>query len=218
MEADFWTERWELGQTAWDQAEVHPSLSEHWGALDVSDGGSVFVPLCGKSVDMIWLAEQGHRVIGSELSEIGVREFFAAVDLAPAERTVDAFTVFEAGPYEIWCGDFFELPTAAVADAQAVYDRASIVALPPDMRRRYADHLATLLVPGTVSLLVTFVYPQGEMNGPPFAVTDHEVRELFGTAFDIELLVDIDAGERNSDLLSRGASSVHEELHLLRRR
>lgn len=217
MEAHFWRERWELGQTGWHQAEAHPTLVARWGDLAVPAGSTVFVPLCGKSVDMVWLAEQGHRIIGSELSEIAVRDFFAELDLFPTTRSVGQSTVFEAGPYELWCGDFFDLPDEALTDVAAVYDRASLVALPPDLRRAYASHMAALLPPGAAAFVVTYVYDPAEMNGPPFSVPESEVRELYEDAFDVELLGVDDVIGRNPDLRARGVTAVHEELHELRR-
>jgi thiopurine S-methyltransferase len=218
MEAQFWRERWELGQTGWHQAEAHPTLVTRWGDLDVPEGATVFVPLCGKSVDMVWLAEQGHRIIGSELSEIAVRDFFAELDLFPTTRAVGHSTVFEAGPYELWCGDFFDLSPEALRGVAAVYDRASLVALPPNLRRAYATHMAALLPPGAAAFVVTYVYDPAEMNGPPFSVSDGEVRELYEGTFDVELLGVDEVSGRNPDLRARGVSAVHEELHGLRRR
>jgi thiopurine S-methyltransferase len=217
MEHDFWHERWELGQKGWHQDEAHAALVEHWPEFGVPAGATVFVPLCGSSIDMAWLANHGHRVIGTELSDIAIREFFDAVGLSPNERATGGFTVFSAGSYELWCGDHFELGADVLADVTAVYDRASLVALPPDLRRRYADHLGEVLPSGTRSFLVTHVYDQSLMNGPPFSVTGDEVVQLFGDRFDIVKVSDDDVTERNAGLVARGAHRVHEELHHLRR-
>lgn len=218
MQPDFWRERWEEGTTAWDQSVVHPTLAERWPALDLTPGSTVLVPLCGASVDMAWLADRGHRVMGTELSEIGVRHFFERVELTPQQRSVGAFTVFAAGPYELWCGDHFALTADDVSDVAAVYERASLVALPPEMRRTYAAHFTEIAPAGSITFLLTFVYDQTEMGGPPFSVGDAEVRELFADHFDVELAADDDITERNSLLAERGVSSLREQLHLLRPR
>lgn len=218
MEHEVWRERWETGRTAWHQADVHPVLAERWGTLGLPADATVFVPLCGASIDMVWLAERGHHVVGSELSEIAIRKFFEHVGLDPEARSVGELTRFAAGPYELWCGDHFELTADALAGAAAVYDRASLVALPPETRRRYAAHLAEVLAPGAVSFLLTFVYDQAEMDGPPFSVPATEVDELFGAAFDVARHVDDEVADRNADLVARGLSGVSEELHVLRRR
>jgi thiopurine S-methyltransferase len=217
VEAGFWRERWEEGTTAWDQSVVHPALAARWPTLGLAPGSTVLVPLCGASIDMAWLAEQGHRVMGTELSEIGVRQFFERVGLSPRQRSRGAFTVFEDGPFELWCGDHFALTPDDVHDVVAVYDRASLVALPRDMRRRYAAHLSDLVPPGAVTFLLTFVYDQTEMDGPPFSVDDAEVQQLYGERFDVELVDDDDITERNPVIVARGVSVLREQLHLLRR-
>lgn len=218
MEPEFWRERWEAGQSAWDQPAPHPALEARWGDVGVAPGAAVFVPLCGTSVDMVWLAEQGHRVVGSELSELAVRRFFERVDLVPDERRTGGFGVFSAGPFELWCGDHFALAGDTVADVAAVYDRASLVALPPDARRRYAEHLVEVLPAGASSFLLTYVYDADEMDGPPFSVPGAEVDSLFGQNFDVVRLDATDVTDRNPELVARGLSAIGEELHLLRPR
>jgi thiopurine S-methyltransferase len=216
MDASFWRERWELGQTAWDQARPHPLLVEHWASVPAAGAGSrVFVPLCGASVDMVWLAEQGHLVVGVDLSPLAATRFFELVELVPDVATVDGFTVSTSGPYEFWCGDLFELSAGAVAGVDAIYDRASLVALPPDLRRRYADHVTSLL-PAATAFLLTFVYDPDEMDGPPFSVGPDEVRSLYGDAFEIELIADTDLFERDPGFADRGPTWTREQAHLLR--
>jgi thiopurine S-methyltransferase len=215
MDASFWVERWEMGQTAWDQGVPHPLLVEHWGSVSADAGSSVFVPLCGASVDMVWLAEQGHRVVGVDVSPLAAERFFALVELTPSVLTVGSFTVSAAGAYEFWCGDLFELPAEALSGVAATYDRASLVALPPDVRRRYAAHVTSLLHAATAFLL-TFVYDPAEMDGPPFSVGPDEVRSLYGDAFEIELIADADLLEREPGFAARGPSWTREQAHILR--
>jgi len=126
--------------------------------------------------------------------------------------------VLTAGPYELWCGDIFELQAEDLATVGAVYDRASLVALPPDMRRRYADHLAAVLPPDASVLLVAFEYDQAEMDGPPFSVAAAEITELYGHRFDIEPVARFDRIETNHDLRARGLTALHETATILRPR
>lgn len=218
VQREFWEERWAQNRTAWHQSSVHPALIDRWADAAVQSGSKVFVPLCGASIDMVWLADRGHRVVGSELSEIGVRRFFEAVGLLPTTSSVGDATVFEAGPYELWCGDLFDLPPEAVADVAGVYDRASLVALPAALRWRYGDLMASLVPAQATMFLLTFVYDDTEMDGPPFSVDAAQVDELYSGSFDVELVADEHVLERNGDLASRGLSSLREQLHLLRRR
>lgn len=218
MELDFWHERWNTGSTRFDQTEVHPMLVEHWRSQVPADEGAVFVPLCGRSIDMEWLAEQGHRVIGNELSPIAVADFFERRHLTPDVRSEGALSAHAVGNYEIWCGDFFEMPQSALDAVTAVYDRASLVALPPEMRRRYADRITTVIPDEAVIFLVSFEYDQTEMDGPPFSVSHDEIVELYRPAWEATELVRQDVLEGNPDLRDRGLSRLTETLTMLRRR
>ena len=218
MDAEFWHERWNTGSTRFDQPRVHPMLTEHWQRLVGEGGGPVFVPLCGRSIDMEWLAEQGHRVIGNELSPIAVADFFERRQLTPDVRTEGELVVHTAADYELWCGDFFEMPQSALDGVTAVYDRASLVALPPELRRRYADRM-TAVLPGSASIfLISFEYDQAEMEGPPFSVTSDEITNLYTDGFIAEHVVAVDVLEGNPDLGARGISRLTETLTVLRRR
>ena len=217
MEAEFWLDGWEAGQTAFDQADPHRWLDRWWPTLDLATDSTVFVPLSGRSVDMVWLAGRGHRVIGVELSPIAVEGFFVAVELDPEIRSVGELTVYSAGPYELWCGDLFAMPRSAFESVGAVYDRASLVALPPEMRVRYAQFLIEVLSPDVPWFLVSFSYDQSEMDGPPHSVPPEEIADLFGSVYEIESVVDESVIERAAPLRERGLSALRETLSILRR-
>lgn len=180
----FWHDKWASDQIGFHESAPHPMLCTHWPSLDLARGSSVFVPLCGKSNDMIWLAGQGHGVVGVELSSIAVDAFFSEQQLAPAVSTVTTnagvLRVSRAGPYTLYCGDVFALDRDCVADCVAVYDRAALIALPPPARMRYAAHLAATLPETAVQLLITVAYDQNAVRPPPFIVDDDEVDSLYG--------------------------------------
>ena len=129
MHQDFWHERWRTGQIGFHQSSVHPFLARWWPRLEPPAGARVYVPLCGKSLDMVWLAERGHRVVGSELSEVAIRDFFADRGLEPAFTRDGEFTHYESGPYEIIAGDALALTPGVLGHVDAAYDRAALVAL-----------------------------------------------------------------------------------------
>lgn len=216
MEAEFWLERWEKNQIGFHQQEVNRSLQKYWPTLGLPRGATVFVPLCGKSRDMLWLREQGYRVLGIELIQRAVRHFFA-------ENAIEA-TVSEQAPFERWeadgltvlCGDFFDLTAAQLEDVAAVYDRASLIAFQPQVRPRYVAKLAELLQPGVESLLITVSYPQQQMPGPPFAVSEQEVRTLYADKFAVELLRTQDILAKESRFRDRGVTRM--EAHTFRTR
>jgi thiopurine S-methyltransferase len=215
MEKDYWLERWGQGETGFHQNEINPYLSRHWQDLHPNHGSKVFVPLCGKSQDMLWLRNQGYSVLGVELSAIAVDAFYTESGNTPHKVTSNKFDQYEADSVTILCGDFFDLDKDALAGVSEVYDRASLVALPPEMRERYVHHLTDILPPATQILLIAFDYPQQEMSGPPFAVSKTEVEALYQNHADIHLLSQHDVLAQNLRFQQRGLSWMQENIFLL---
>lgn len=215
MKPDFWHERWRQNQIGFHQDEINPYLRQFWPVIGVAPGSRVFVPLCGKSRDMLWLHAQGSEVVGVEVSPLAVEAFFGENGLQASVTTQGAFHVYEANGVHLYCGDFFDLTAAGLAGVSAVYDRASLVALPPEMRSAYAERLLGLLAPGTKILLVAFDYPQHEMNGPPFSVGEREVLALYGERCDVRLLCEADILERETRFRDKGVSRLNEVVYEL---
>lgn len=188
MEPTFWQERWARNQIGFHLPEVNPYLLRHWPSLTLAQGAKVLVPLCGKSLDLMWLASNGYHVLGVELSEQAVEAFFNEQNLTPRITRHGVFKVYQADLIEVWCGDFFALDAGILADCTALYDRAALIALPPLMRAQYAEQLNSLLRPGCQGLLITLDYDQTQKAGPPFAVTDDEVKVLLGFQWNLEVL------------------------------
>jgi thiopurine S-methyltransferase len=236
MKEDYWLERWKRDETAFNQDEVNPYLRQYWRELNLAPGTLVFVPLCGKSCDMAWLRDQGHPVLGVELSRLAVEAFFAENSLTPKHISGERFDRYEADRIRILCGNFFNLGKADLADIGAVYDRGGLVALPPETRERYVAHLLDILPmpasrssvssvfpvtsasPAIQTLLVTLDYPPGEMEGPPFAVSAEEVEALYqehGEQAGIRLLMQRDVLEESPPFQERGLSRLVESVFLL---
>jgi thiopurine S-methyltransferase len=187
MEASFWHAKWEKSEIGFHQDDFNPLLLEHFGALSLPAGSRVFVPLCGKTRDILWLLESGYRVVGVELSRVAVDQLFADMELQPAISRIGSLTRFAVEDLDIYCGDIFDLTGSELGRIDAVYDRAALVALPATMRQRYADHLAA--VTGSArQLLVAYEYDQSLQDGPPFAVSADEIRRLYGTHYEPTLL------------------------------
>lgn len=187
MQPDFWHQRWQEGRIGFHQPSPTPLLLKHWPALGVAPGARVFVPLAGKSHDLAWLAGQGYRVLGVELSELAIRQFFEEHGLRPECRQSRYGTHFRAGDIELIHGDAFGLDAAALRNCAAVFDRAALTALPPAMRQRYTGELYAALPAGCRGLLITLEYPPADLDGPPFTVPETEVQALFGKDWDITL-------------------------------
>lgn len=215
MDADFWNRRWRNHQIAFHQGRVNPLLDTHFGALGLTPGDRVFVPLCGKAVDMRWLIDQGCRVVGVELSSIAVSDFFAEHSLSYQTREADDFTVYENESISLWCGDFFSLSHDVLGEVAAVYDRASLIALPDEMRVRYVDHLLHIVEPEAPILLLTFEYPEAETEGPPFSVGVAEIRRHFANRRAVSVLESRDVLAQETQLRERGLTRLMEHAFLL---
>ncbi len=217
MNPDFWHQRWHDNQIGFHQAAPTPLLLKHWPSLGVPAGAKVFVPLAGKSLDMPWFAAQGHRVLGVELSELAVAQFFAENGLRPEIRDTHYGRHYEAGGIELILGDAFGLDADLLRDCDAVFDRAALIALPPELRRRYANELYAKLPAGCRGLLITLEYPQAERDGPPFSVPGDEVRALYGRDWDIDLLERRPIPPEHPGFVS-GVSKLDTAAYALRRR
>lgn len=217
MQPEFWHQRWREGRIGFHQSAPTPLLTEFWDTLGVETGARVFVPLAGKSLDMAWLAARGHRVLGVELSRIAVEEFFAEHSLQPQRRETRYGLHFEAGGIELICGDAFGLDGAVLAGCTAVYDRAALIALPPDLRRTYAERTYAALPTHCRGLLVTLEYPQHEKQGPPFSVDETEVDALYAGQWRIDRLARRDILAAQPGFQQEGVASLHTAAYRLTR-
>ncbi len=216
MGRDFWQARWEANQIGFHQSEINPYLRDHWPSLQAPQGGQVFVPLCGKSLDMCWLASQGYALLGVEFVTQAVTEFFAEQQLTPRQRTQGQFAAWSAENITLLCGDFFALTPDDLEQVAAVYDRASLVALPPALRQRYVQHLRAVLPTGVPILLVTLEYPLGQMDGPPFSVSEAEVRELYAATHEISRVHSEDVLSDSPQFQAKGLTRLVENVYVLR--
>ncbi len=216
MRAEFWLELWRSGQLGFHQAAVNPWLAKHWPALSLVSDCPVFVPLCGKSLDLAWLRALGHRVIGVELSEIAVRSFFEEAE-TPFKMSNSAGDLprFSSGGIHIYCGDYLALSAPHLEAAPGVFDRGALVALPPEQRAVYADHVQRILPVGAQVLLVTLDYDQDRVPGPPFAVSQAQVRALYGDRCRIRKLDAARTKELPPRFREAGIEAADEDIYLV---
>ncbi len=165
---------------------------------------------------MHWLAAQGHRVLGVEISPLAVTQFFAEAGLRPERRSSALGEHFSAGPIEIILGDAFTLDDATLAGIAGLYDRAALIALPPELRQRYRDTVYARLPAGCRALLITLEYPQAEKAGPPFAVGQTEV-ESFAPAWRVELAERRDILAQEPGFRAEGVSALSTAVYRMRR-
>ena len=209
MEKQFWHDVWHNQQIGFDQNKVNPLLAQHISTLNLSPGDRIFVPLCGKSIDMIWLLKQGYKVVGVELSEAAIEQFFDALKVQPEIWTDHAFKRYSADNIEILVGDYFQLTEDMVGSIDAIYDRASLVALPAEMRADYCLKLMSICATAP-QLLITFNYDQSLQDGPPFSISEAEVKQHYANQYQLTLLdsVDVPGG-------LKGICAAAEQLWLL---
>ena len=209
---EFWKNRWKNNQTGWHREEYNEMLVKHWPSLNIGANCNVLVPLCGKSLDMRWLAEQGHSVVGLELVEKAVHAFFQEQKLDSKQMNRISHVQHSSPPYTIHHGDVFTVKSEMV-QADAWYDRAAMIALPVSKRQEYVEQLRKLTSNGACGLLITFAYPQQQMEGPPFALHDADVIRLFANGFKVEHLETVQL----EDEKDRGLSDVYSSVFKIQR-
>ena len=208
MDAEFWLERWRDGRTHFHQSRVTPLLQKYWPTLELAPGSRVLVPLAGKSLDMLWLAGQGMQVLGVELARQAVEQFFDENKLTPVISGTPAGDLYTAGDVALLCADIFDLDAALLGSCLGVYDRAALVALPAEMRARYARHVYGQLASDYRGILITLDYPQAQMDGPPFSVNDEEVQRIYAGHTRATLIDRRDILEKEPKFLDRGVASL----------
>lgn len=212
---EFWLERWEDGIIPFHQETINPDLMMYWPALDISPGATVFVPLCGKSLDMLWLAKQGFHVVGIELSEIAVQEFAKENNLLMRKVIDKQIINYSTDTISIYVADIFGLSdTQLVADA--IYDRGALIALPSKLRPRYTQTCLQWLKPQGKILLKTMDYDQRQMEGPPYSVPGEEVRALYSSCQKIQCIKDETRQLIDGDYLSsRGLKQAMDHVWII---
>lgn len=217
MNKEFWLQRWREGQTGFHQDRVMPLLQKYWPSLALPADSRVLVPLAGKSLDIIWLASQGYRVLAVELSALAVEQFFTENQLTPTRHDSPLGQHHIAGNIEVICGDIFNLDAATLASCTGFYDRAALIALPPDTRARYAAHVYGNLPAHCRGLLLTLDYPQHEMDGPPFAVDGAEVNTLYAKPWVIQTLDERDILANEPKFAARGLTRMCTRVYRIER-
>jgi thiopurine S-methyltransferase len=187
MDIDFWHQRWEKNEIAFHESKAHPILVTYFKELKLVEGSRVFLPLCGKTLDIAWLLSKGYRVAGAELSKIAIEQLFTGLELEPKISKIGNISHYTATNIDIFVGNIFDLSHEILGRVDVIYDRAALVALPQEMRSRYAKHLLEITDKAN-QLMIAFEYDQSLMDGPPFSVNSDEVNRHYKDAYNIKLL------------------------------
>ena len=224
MKVEYWLQRWKEGRTGWHHESVMPLLEKHWSEAGVAPGTRVLVPLCGKSLDMLWLAQQGLHVLGVEISPVAIEAFLAENHLQARKSEAAGGTHYKIvnapadGHIEIINGDVFGVAPSQFESCGAFYDRAALIAFPAPMRDRLAHDVYAKLPAGARGLLITLDYPAGEMEGPPFSVDEAEVHRLFDPQWDIRQVERRDILASQPSFSESGVTALHTTVYALARR
>ena len=219
MDSKFWQQRWQDGRIGFHKSNVNPQLTEYFSELAVPISGQVLVPLCGKSVDMVWLAHAGYDVVGVELVETAVQAFFAEQKVIP---TITEFTSatdnailkryqgqLAGQTITLWAADIFAISAIDIGEINAVYDRAALIALPATMRADYSAQIVKLSNHAP-QLLITLNYDQSKKDGPPFSISQQQLQQYYDTDYKI-----IELENQSSTLNSASELAVTEQVWLL---
>jgi thiopurine S-methyltransferase len=212
MNPSFWRERWEKNEIGFHEGKPNPLLVKHFHELSVAKGRRIFVPLCGKTLDISWLLSRGYRVAGAELSQLAIEQLFMELGMQPEVTTVGKVEQWSANNLDIFVGDIFAVSEKMLSPIDAVYDRAALVAFPEDIRKRYTAHL-TEVTKKSPQLLICYEYDQSLMDGPPFSVSNEEVHRHYATAYDLTLLSSTEVAGG-----LKGKGPAKEDVWLLKRK
>jgi thiopurine S-methyltransferase len=217
VEADFWLDRWRSAQVGFHQPAPDKHLKAYWPTLQLPPQARIFVPLCGKSLDMLWLTDQGHGVTGVELSPIALETFCLENGVPTRRRVLTDFDVYEADHLTLYRGDFFKLTKSLLGEVSAVYDRAALISWAPALRSAYMTHLTSLIEPGAQMLLIAVEYPEHQMSGPPFPLPREIIDALCAEHYSIELFGRHEILDLEPRLRARGLTELREVVYRLTR-
>ena len=212
-----WLSRWEDNKIGWHASQFNRQLVEYLPELNLAQGDSVFVPLCGKSYDMFYLYQKGFKVVGVDLSEIAAKQFFNENNMEYSVSRVEDLMLYKGDRIQIFCGDFFTLKTSHLVNVKAVYDRAALIALDDELRQKYVNHLNDIISQDVRILLLTLNYPQHQWVGPPYAVSKLEVDSLYGGSFQCQELQNISDIENEPMFLLQGVDFVEKAVYCLQK-
>ncbi len=212
MDPGFWHQRWQNNEIGFHESRANPLMVRHFGRLGLPPGSRVFLPLCGKTLDIHWLLANGHSVAGAELSRVAIGQLFAELGVKAQITRSGRMERHSAQNLDIFVGDIFDLSGEALGEVDAVYDRAALVALPVSMRERYATHVQDI-THHAPQLMITFEYDQSLADGPPFSIGKEEVQQRYGDSHAVELLESVDVAGG-----LKGKCPATEHVWMLKRR
>lgn len=208
MKHEFWHDKWKKNEIGFHLNQPHSLLVKYIDSLNLEKSNRIFLPLCGKSLDIHWLLAQGYHLIGIDLSPIAIEELISELAIPFTERKLEKLTHYHHPQIDLFVGDFFELTSSNIGKIDAIYDRAALVALAEEVRTDYAQHLMQISNQAT-QLLISFEYDQSVMAGPPFSISPQQLKDYYSKQYQLKLL------ESQTELL-KGKVDAEEKIWLLK--
>ncbi len=193
-----WVDQWEKGLTPWHRKEPDSQLQSHINLLTGGKHGlSIFIPFCGKSLDIIWLLKQGHSVVGVELSSLAVQQLFEENELPYSKIEEESFTVYKGldQRLKIFVGSLFDLTAELTDHHDAVWDCKALGAVNISQRKHYIKILLSILKPSGSILVSHLEYDSLEHYGPPFSLSTTVLQALFDDEWSVECVECVDLTE-----------------------
>ncbi len=188
----YWQKRWQENNIAFHEGAENELLTHHLGKLELIKGSRIFIPLCRKTRDIAWLLSKGYSVAGIELSEIAVQALFFELGITANVKTItttnkQTLIQYSAPNIDIFVGDVFHLSKESIGDVDAIYDRAALAALSKPTRIKYSNHLINITA-AAPQLLITYIYDQQLMEGPPFSIVEDEIQQHYAETYTLQLI------------------------------
>ncbi|HEC58076.1 hypothetical protein LCGC14_0631150 [marine sediment metagenome] len=195
MDVNFWHNKWQNNQIAFHRSNPNPLLVAHFDALSLTKANTIFIPLCGKTLDIAWLLSKGYRVVGAELVESAIEQLFAELAMTPKVTVIGEIKHYSAQNIDIYVGDIFDITQTLLGPVDAIYDRAALVTLPNEIRPQYYAHLMNITQQAP-QLLIAYHYDQQLVQGPPFSISNQEVSQHYQKHYTLTLIesVDVEGG------------------------
>lgn len=210
-----WLEKWKKKETKFDQMQVNPYLIKYEKIFESLEGKKIFIPLCGKSIDILWFLTHGAEVIGVEFSEVAIETFLSENNLIYKKVDKHPFIFYHADSLKFICGDLFQLEKNDVGEFDWIYDRASLIALDDMARVQYANKIFQLSSNQSKMFLITLSYGTTTLEPPPYSVTDEEVYSLFSKNFQIATLSKNENMDIMPHLIQAGFPNLNDRVYLL---
>lgn len=214
-----WQEKWDQGQIGFHQENFNSDLVTYMDRV-ISESDelvNVFVPLCGKTRDMLWLSEKFIKVFGVELSHLAMEQFEAENNRNFKKSSIDSFTTYSDDKYTLYQGDFFKLDKSHLPHVTHIYDRASMIALPKKIRKSYSKHL-TEVIKAPHIFLITIDYDQDKVHGPPYSVPQDEVRSYYGQSYLIEVMSEVVISEGVPPRFAEEGATIKKTVYFMKRK